>query len=290
MKKYLLLILVLLISGLSIAQKDSVDTKLLYSNLAFDAVLITGSYIALDHLWYKDYEQTELHWFNDCDEWLYVDKLGHAFSTYHVSSIYSKQMQWSGLNQNKSAVIGSALGFITISTIELLDAKSKQWGASHCDLIANFSGSSIYLIQELAWKEQRVTLKFSYHSTSFAEQRPELLGTGFTEQLMKDYNGQTYWLSANIASFTSADWMPKYLNLAVGYGATGMLGGESNPVELAYYDRESQYYLSLDIDLRKIKVKSKILKKVFSLVNILKIPMPTIELRSGKLYGHYLYF
>ena len=291
MYKYKTLILILFFTTNVFSQvQDSLNRKRLYYSFAADAVIVTGAYFTLNNLWYKDYNQTKFHWFNDCDEWLQMDKFGHAFASYHVSSIYTAQMKWSGLGIKKSAIIGSALGFVTISTIELLDAKSEEWGASACDLTANFIGSAFYLTQQLAWQEERISFKYSFHTTEFPQQRSELLGENLAQQILKDYNGQTYWLSTNIKSFVNISWWPKYLNIAVGYGATGMLGGKENPVELAYYDRERQYYLSLDIDLNRIPVKSKFLKTIFSIVNVVKVPMPTLEFRSGKLYGHYLYF
>ena len=291
MLKYISVILLLFFATTILAQvQDSLNRKRLYYSLASDAVIITGAYVGLNELWYKDYEQSNLHWFNDCDEWSFMDKLGHSFASYHVSSIYTAQMLWSGLNANKSAIIGSGLGFITISTIELLDAKSEEWGASVCDLTANFLGSTFYLSQQLVWQEERISFKYSFHQTEFPQYRPDLLGESFAQQLLKDYNGQTYWLSTNIRSFVNISWWPKYVNIAIGYGATGMLGGKSNPSELPFYNREQQYYLSLDIDLNRIPVKSKFLKTIFSVINIVKIPMPTLELRSGKIYGHYLYF
>jgi len=270
--------------------QDTVNTKLLYSNLAVNAVAITGSYFVLNELWYKDYPQTQMHWFNDCDEWLQMDKLGHSFASYQLSSLYTAQMSWSGISSKKAALIGSGLGFITISTIELLDSKSEHWGASVCDLTANIIGSSLFLTQELLWNEQRIIYKYSYHSTEFPNYRPEILGGTNAQRMLKDYNGQTYWLSTNIKSFVDIKWWPQYLNVALGYSATGMLGGKENPIDLPFYNRERQFLLSLDIDLKRIPVKSKFLKTLFSVLNIVKIPMPTIELRSGQLYGHYLYF
>jgi hypothetical protein len=48
--------------------------------------------------------------------------------------------------------------------------------------------------------------------------------------MLKDYNGQTYWLSVNLHSFYKGSKIPKWLNLAIGYGANGMLtgNGENN--------------------------------------------------------------
>ncbi len=205
MKNFLISILILLITSLSQAQKDSVNKKILYSNIAFDITAMTGAYFLLDELWYKNYDQSKLHWFNDCDEWMQMDKLGHSFSTYHLSSLYTAQMKWSGLNKSKSAFIGTGLAFLSISTIELLDAQSKQWGASVCDLTANFIGSSLFLGQQQAWGEQRITLKYTYHTTPFPQYRPALLGESFIQRVIKDYNGQTYWLSTNIRSFVEVN-------------------------------------------------------------------------------------
>jgi hypothetical protein len=272
--------------------RDSLNTKRLKTNLALDAVLMTGSYLALNQLWYKDYDKRKLHWFNDGNEWLQMDKLGHAFSTYHVSSIYYSQVRYCGLSNKKSSILGAGLGFTTISLIELLDASSTKWGASGYDLLANGLGAGLFMSQELLWQEQKIKMKFSYSKSGYPFYRPDALGKSFSEQLMKDYNAQTYWLSANVRSLSNLDFWPKWLNLAVGYSANGMLGGMENPRNLKYlnFDRERQFLLSFDIDLSKINVRQKWLKQVFRVINIVKIPAPTLEFRSGKLYGHYLYF
>ena len=46
--------------------------------------------------------------------------------------------------------------------------------------------------------------------------------------MLKDYNGQTYWLSANLKSFFPGSNIPPWLNVAIGYGADGMFGGFEN--------------------------------------------------------------
>ena len=114
------------------------------------------------------------------------------------------------------------------------------------------------------------------------------------EQLLKDYNGQTYWLSGNIWSFNKNGNFPKWLNLAIGYGAHNMLTGNgenySEGVQLPN-DRYRQYYLSFDIDLSKINTRSAILKTIFSSLNFIKIPAPTVEFNtSGKPRFYWIYF
>lgn len=152
-------------------------------------------------------------------------------------------------------------------------------------------GTGILVGQELLWQEQRIKLKYSFHQTFYASERPETLGQNFLEQAIKDYNGQTYWLSANLWSFNKDSNIPKWFNIAFGYGAEGMLFGENTPENSLLQDPYRQFYLSFDIDLVKIKTNSKFLKTLFSAVNFIKIPAPTLEIntRNG-LKFHFLYF
>jgi hypothetical protein len=87
-------------------------------------------------------------------------------------------------------------------------------------------------------------------------------------------------LSCNIWSFLpnrNQSKFPRWLNIAAGYGANGMLGGFSNPPEFANVPRYQQFYLSIDFDFTKIPTKSRFLKSLFRVISIIKIPMPAIE-------------
>jgi hypothetical protein len=144
------------------------------------------------------------------------------------------------------------------------------------------------------WQEQRIVPKFSFHTTQYARQRPAVLGSGFGEQVVKDYNGQTYWLSANLRSFMPNSKLPKWFNVALGYGAEGMLTATSSSdagLVLPDYERYRQFYLSLDVDLTKIETKSSLLRTLFSLFNTIKIPAPTFEIRGSQgVKFHWIYF
>lgn len=250
--------------------------------------------IALNSLWYTDYQKSNFHFVNDNAQWLQMDKVGHVYGTYHLGKIYSDALQWSGVDRNKSIWYGATAGFLFVSTIEIMDGYSENWGASGGDIAANAAGSALYIGQELLWQDQRITPKFSFHTTLYASARPAVLGSTFSEQILKDYNGQTYWLSANVHSFAKNTKIPKWLNLAVGYGAEGMIAGDDqlvNTVFLPTNSRYRQFYLSLDVDLTKIPTNSHLLKTVFSLVNTIKIPAPTVEFTSsGKVKFHPIYF
>ena len=55
--------------------------------------------------------------------------------------------------------------------------------------------------------------------------------------------------------------------------------------------RVRHYLLSADVDLTRIHTNNKLLKTVLSLVNMVKIPAPAIELNSlGRVKVHGIYF
>lgn len=266
------------------------------TNIFVGSTYVVG-FTGLYFLWYKDYEFQNFHTFNDGGEWLYMDKLGHSYSSYYINKYTSKAYKHCGLSDSKSIVIGAGVSFLTMTTIEIFDGFSSGWGFSWNDMLANTIGIALYSGQELLWSEQRILLKFSYHQTKYAQYRPELLGSTFSERILKDYNGQTYWLSINPHSFFKKSKIPKWLNIAVGYGADGMIGGDENPVMdengSAYpsFTRMSSTYLSFDIDWTKIPTKKKWLKTTFDVLNMIKVPLPTISFsNNGQVKGYWFYF
>lgn len=199
------------------------------------------------------------------------------------------------------------------STIEVLDGHSEEWGFSIPDMACNMAGLGLFALQQHVWDEQRILIKFSAFpknysqnsitstqgvSTSYDQRAAQLFGSSLPSQVLKDYNAQTIWLSVNPSSFSSRSTvLPKWLNVAVGMGAENMFGGFQNSWtnENGTYNvslpRYKQYYLSLDIDLSRIPVKSPFWKSVLSVVNIIKIPFPTLEYNSQQgLVGHWIHF
>jgi hypothetical protein len=224
-----------------------------------------------------------------------MDKMGHLFSSYHLGSYGANALKWSGASRKNQLVYGATLGLAFLTTVEVFDGYSEKWGASMGDVVANISGTALFVSQELLWNEQRIVPKFSFHTTSYAKVRPEVLGSSLSEQILKDYNGQTYWLSANIHSFAKTSKIPKWLNVAIGYGAEGMITGNEDEFDttnpLPESERYRQFYLSLDVDLTKIETKSHFVKTILTIFNTIKIPAPTFEIKgSGGSKLHLIYF
>lgn len=257
--------------------------------------LTSGSLIYLNQAWYKEYNTSKFHTFNDNGEWFQMDKCGHAFTTYQTGRLMMDAMEWAGYSKKNQMFIGGLSGFAYMSAIEIMDGYSDGWGFSWGDMGVNTLGSGLAISQNAIWKEQRIQLKFSFYSSEYAKYRTDLLGKSFATQLLKDYNGQIYWLSINPSTFMKKETkFPKWLSVAFGYGANGMLGARYNNIliedesgKVTTFNRYRQGYFSLDVDLTRIKTKSKVLKSVLSCMNMIKIPFPNLELSEGKMKFNY---
>ena len=246
--------------------------------------------------WYKDYPQSSFHFFDDGGEWLQMDKGGHILDSYTVGKAGFRALQWAGVERKKSIWYGAGIGFTFQTTLEIFDGFSSQWGFSFTDFAANAIGSAAFVSQQLAWNEQRFQLKYSFHQSDYSKYRPNELGANLPENMLKDYNGLTYWLSVNPHSFMKVESeFPRWLSFAFGYGAEGMIGGYSNPAFVdgkivPPFDRYRQYYLSVDFDLSRIHTKSAFLSGLFKVINFIRLPAPAIEFNNGhktKFYAFY---
>lgn len=263
--------------------------------IAIETSLYAGTMVGLNQLWYKEYHRESFHFFNDNKEWLQIDKIGHSFSAYYLGLVGMEALHWSGVNKTKSTWLGGALGLMFLTSIEVFDGFSQGWGFSNGDMVANLSGYMLAAGQQQLFNKQIVMLKFSAQSSPYAKARPNVLGNGFAQRLMKDYNGQTYWLSVAIADvFPVGKKFPPWLAIAFGYGAKGMYGGFDNIWESngAHYDfssvkREREFYAALDINLWRIKTKSKKLQSIFKTIGFLKVPLPCYEFTSKRFYPFY---
>ena len=277
---------------------DTLNKKRLYTTIGIESSMTIGSMVLLNEVWYKQQPRSSFHLFNDGKDWLQMDKVGHAMTSYYISNTGYKVFNWTGLNKNKSILYGGLLGLTYLTTLEILDGFSTEWGFSIPDMISNTAGIAFFMGQQYLWNEQRIKLKFSAHLTSIAQYRPQLLGSSFMERILKDYNGQTYWISANIHDFLNENSkFPNWINLAIGYGADGMTGGTENKCEYCNgnptclsLERQRQLFISFDLDLTKIKWKNKFMNSLSSTFGFIKFPFPTLEISNNKANFHIIYF
>ncbi len=288
--RHILLYMFILYSFSTFAQTDSMFCRKSYPHKK-RIVLVTsgtciasvGSLTALAGAWYQD-DRSSFRFFNDMDEWKQMDKAGHLATTYNVALILADLYRWAGVNDRKSRIIASSVSFGYMTTIEVLDGFSKGYGFSHGDMLFNFLGSGAALFNN---DKQRYypSVKYSYHNTSFASVNPGLLGKSQAERMLKDYNGQTYWISVP-GIIKHASW----LCVSLGYGATGMVRARDAQNVSLGLNPERSYLLSLDVDLTKIKTESCALKGLCSVFRFIRIPFPAVELNRQGMTFHPFYF
>ena len=215
----------------------------------------------------------------DNSETLQIDKAVHAFTSYQISNASYNLLNWSGVNKKDKLIFGAGMGFAFLSTVEVIDGFSKKHDATVGDILANAAGTSLFVFQDLVWNEQRIVPKISLHSNHFMSSNMKFMKT----QVESDFNDETFWLSFNLRSFLKNSKIPKCLNVALGYGVEDVRNKTANPYK--------QFYLSLDVDLTRIETKSHFLKTLFSIVNCIKVPAPTLEFsRNSQLKGYFVYF
>jgi Predicted periplasmic lipoprotein (DUF2279) len=295
--------------------QSSIDTSAHHTNYPYNKkrvhlvtaaniVAYGGLLIALNAELYAKYPRSGFHFFNDDAEWLQVDKVGHVYSAYTESMGSMEAWRWTGLSRKKRIWIGGLSGVAYQSIIEVLDGFSSQYGFSPGDFTANIIGPGIFIVQEFAWNDQRVKIKFSFHKKNYGEtdlnkRADAIYGSTEIERFIKDYNAQTYWLSANIKSFFPDSKLPQWLSFSVGYGAEGMFGARSNVATDANgnitFDRSDikryrQWYISPDVDFSKIRTTKKGLKILLFVLDAFKFPAPTLEYSNGSFKGHWIVF
>lgn len=272
-------------------KKDSIRPK--YKKIATSISLSTaavGSQAFLYSLWYAPYSSGKFHFFNDWNEWRKMDKLGHAYTAYHVSSATYDALYWSGYSQSKSLIISSSASWLYQGFIEVMDGFSDGWGFSVSDVIFNSIGTGLFVFEKKL-KKPVLLPKFSYAPSSYANLRPEVLGNTSLSRILKDYNAQTYWLGIRMNSIIPS-FKSKWLMLSFGYSINEHLVGDQLSVNLngKTYNSYTQLLFSLDIDPTALPIRNKLLKKIVLPLKYIKIPFPTLGIENGNVRFYPIYF
>jgi len=269
-------------------------------NVGGYSLAMVGLYAA----WYKDYPQSNFHAFNDISEWKGIDKIGHVYSAYLESKASMELWRWAGISRKKRIWLGGLSGAVYQTVIETLDGFSSEWGWSWGDFGANIAGSGLLISQEFAWDEQRIQLKWSFHRKHYGDpslnkRSNDIFGKSSAERFLKDYNGQTYWLSTGLKSFFPHSRIPAWLQVSVGTGVEGLFGGRENVgkdkngniiFSRPDIQRVRQWYLAPDIDLSKIKTNKKGIRFALNMLNVIKFPTPSLEYSKGKFSFNWIHF
>lgn len=280
-------LLMVLCTSVLAQQADSVRKDRLIPLAVGAGAAYAGTMIYLNQQWYSQYESQPFTFFNDAGEWKQMDKMGHMYGAYQLQNLGFHGLRWTGLGEKKAVLWSGITSFVFMSSIELFDAYSTGYGASVSDIAANTLGIGIFTAQQLGWHEIRIHPKFSFGRTDLADQRPEVLGDGWHEELVKDYNGQTLWLSFDIKALTQSRF-PGWLNIAVGYGAQDMIYAEDMANIEAGLSPYRQWYIGPDIDLTHFHSRSKFVNTLLFALNMIRIPAPALEYSKNGVTWYWL--
>jgi hypothetical protein len=285
MRRVLITVSIFLAWSVNAQGKDSLFVRkgLTHAVLGSSAV---GSLVALNQVWYAPYSTEEFHLFNDSKQWMQMDKLGHTFTGYLITNELNRVHSWAA--GKRQPWVGAVYAMSYLSALELMDGFSSGWGFSGADMLANGLGVGLAFSQDFFFKRQIIIPKFSFSRTSYAAVRPEILGSTYTEQLLKDYNGQTYWVSLPVATVLKLPKRFHWICISLGYGCDAKLVGSQDTWN--GFNARRQVYLSLDIDCSSLAPRHPKLNKVLTHLNWIKVPFPTLEFSSDKTRFHWISF
>jgi len=245
-----------------------------------------SSLVALQNVWYKPHQTQSFHFYNDGSNWMQMDKMGHALTAYVLTERINSLHRWSSGSYNPW--VGAGYGLTYLGILELMDGYSGGWGFSWYDGLANGLGVFFSLGQNWLWNEQKFLPKFSFSRSPYAMYRPEVLGKNLAQQVLKDYNGQTYWLSIPLRNFLPFPEKLRFLCLSLGLGCEEKLVGDSDSWQ--QFNAYREFVFSLDIDLRQVAPNRPVLNRILSSINYVKIPFPSLVFSKENKPFRWIYY
>lgn len=281
MKRYLLLLLTIFISFVSIAQNDSSSfqssskfkSSTLYKAINKKSLVVAGLVIqqagssVIEYNWWWTGTPNKFHFENDGFWNNYsngIDKFGHAFTSYAFTVALNEAMKWADFSDKTRFYTSIALPAFWALSIEIGDAMS-PYGFSVTDLAANFSGIAYATLQEKYPSLKNVMYKFSYYPNKG------------DFRLSHNYDYHIYWLSFNVHNMLPKSvnkYWPELINIAAGYGIEGW-----NNYNIPTFRRE--FMVGIDLNLNAIKTKNKTATAIRNMLNVIHIPSPGFKHSTG---------
>jgi len=243
----------------------------------------TAMHIYYANTWWKDSK----HYFKFAQDGYYarnIDKASHIYTANVFTEGIAMAFEWTGINPKSALIYGAITSMAYETYIEIYDGFAPNWGFDWVDMGANIFGAAYPFLQRTVPVFEDINFKWSF--------KPEWIGKKIdnekTNDLLDDYTNMTFWLSVNPEivfpkSFTKAKYYPNFLAIALGMSiknASHTVGGSQNEY--------TEWYLALDIDVRKLPGKSDFLVKLKKLLNFYHFPTPAVRFSpSGIWYGLY---
>jgi hypothetical protein len=248
---------------------------------------LAGVYIYMQNVWW--HETPTKFKIDHVKDYRYaknVDKAGHFVGGVVTSELFGSAFRWAGVSKPRSLIYGAAISTAIQGMIEIKDGFAPTYGYSFGDLGAGAVGSFLPLLQYHVPATNAVKIKLSYyrHNNYYFDGYPYA-------NVIDDYMNQTYWLSVSVN-----DWLPKgsraeriwpdFLTVTGGWGVDETLNGYYIDGYITRKNAEEyigrghyEYYISLDVDWRKIiKQNTHFKRAVTYTLNYIKLPLPALRL------------
>jgi len=261
----------------TIEKKTKYTTKQKLIISAFTIQQLGSYYLEYKWWWQGDYHPFVFKsdgWANNYS--LGIDKTGHFFTSYAVSSGLNELLKWGEFSDKSRRIAVFTIPALYALSIEIGDGFT-SYAFSYSDLIMNMSGITYALLQDAYPALQNFNFKFSYFpSKRFIDNH----FNGWT--LTEDYDGHIYWFTSNlkyIAPTAVKKYIPELINLGIGYGIVNYLGG--GPMQ-------REFFIGIDYNLSSIKTKSQALNSMIKIADKFHFPAPGYKKegsQSFKLHG-----
>ena len=169
-----------------------------------------------------------------------IDKLGHAFSFYVTTRLLNRAYTWAGVNDTDSLFRAAVVAGVIGLSIEVFDGleRSGKYGFSVQDLISDFAGIG------LAWYAERNPNFDKWFAVRWKREAVSL-GNG-------TYENHQYFGVLRLSGWDALGvYNPlRYVELGVGYGATGFRGDSEGLVNAS--NRTRTLYGGIALNLTEL--------------------------------------
>jgi hypothetical protein len=206
------------------------------------------------------------------DESLNANIFGHAMAGYFISYVSEQALLASGVSYKLAPVYGALMGIGYQVYVEVLDGFGSDFSLSPYEMYANILGVTYFTMSQYYPSLQNWSPKLSYYPSKWFGQLPKAA----SQTPIDDYSAWNFWVSGNINNITDGNltpYWPRWLNLAVGYGARNL----GSPDECRLIT------IGLDYDLVKLLPDGSGSWNWFKqTLNFVKLPSPTVEWRFDR--------
>jgi|GEM_PF-2861064 len=196
------------------------------------------------------------------------DRFLHASIAYQTSQVGALAWDWACVPRKTAGWLGALLGVAVALPKEIGDGFQEGKGFSGPDMIWTTAGALLPAVHR-SWAPSRTfALKIIYWPSSEYRESGAAL-----PELENDYAGQRFYLTFNPgrAPGEAGPW-PDWLGIAIGHSVSHWIS--EPPVH--------EWYLTLDLDLRGIPVRTAGWGRIASVLDQWHIPMPGIRVREGE--------